>query len=247
MNQPEERMENKSGHKKKAVAVIMITIAMVLVVPVLAWFYFQKSLQTVTKINEPLPLEIGAGDARDIAELELSNIDVTEGTYKDVVFCVYSSQILSYDIQLAHTTNIGFTYTIYPAKKTDDGGTSKVTYLGNDYYFDEEVPVEGSYLNKKDGSSKLASSDGTYHILTYKTGESSYSNVQASAEPLYWKNIENLTLPDAPSSIEGENIYIDYYVLRISWDSTVQNNKETDMIYLMAEAAGAAGTNTETE
>ena len=28
--------------------------------------------------------------------------------------------------------------------------------------------------------------------------------------------------------------YVNYYILHITWDETVQNNKETDMIYIMA-------------
>lgn len=232
----QKRNKNQFGNKKKALMLVVAAVATILVVPVLAWFYFQRSLQTITMIDEPLPLEIGAGDARDITELELSNIDVTEKKYHDVVFCVYSSQLLSYNIQLAHTTNIGFSYTIYPAQKTSDSGLDPVKYMDENYYIDVNQHVDGKYLNlEKNNTSDraVAVNSGVYHNNTY----GSYNSIQTYAEPLYWKNNGILSLPQ---NRDERGYYINYYVLRISWDNTVRNNKETDMVYLMAEATGAA-------
>ena len=139
---------------------------------------------------------------------------------KDVVFCVYSAeQGKRYYLQLAHTTNIGFTYSI--SKALPDAG-GDITYLGKQYKKDESLP--GGYLNL-DVDQKHATN--TYHATTY--GE--YGKVQQAAEPLYWKSNVQETLPEKNTS--GE-FYVNYYILHISWDETVQNNKETDIIYLMA-------------
>ena len=73
-----------------------------------------------------------------------------------------------------------------------------------------------------------------FHGTTYDA----YNNVQISAEPLYWKTTEKQTLnkiTSAITTIDKDTYYVDYYILRISWDDTVQNNKETDMIYIMAK------------
>lgn len=242
-NTEQSRCRKHFRQKKHGAAALAISAVALFVIPVLAWFYFQKSLQTVTKINEPNPLVIGAGDARDITQLELSNIDVSEGTYRDVVFCVYSSkEDIQYHLQLAHTTNIGFAYTIYPADKAGNADVSgqqnqaSVDYLGKTYYFNPQAPVAGKYLNQAEGSSAYAEQTGQYHDKTYPIsggGEGSYSYVQKNAEPLYWKTDTPLSL----LSQDDTGHFINYYVLRISWENTVQNNKETDMIYLMAEAA----------
>ena len=56
--------------------------------------------------------------------------------------------------------------------------------------------------------------------------------MQQAAEPLYWKSNAQETLPEKKE--KSEEFYVNYYILHISWDETVQNNKETDMIYLMA-------------
>ena len=220
--QQDERKQDRrklSRRKKKAVLAIAAAALALLVLPVMAWLYMQRSMETITKINMPA-LFIGAGDARPIQELELSNIDVSaEQKYKDIVFCVYSTKPgLDYDIQLAHTTNIGFTYTIYKASLSSSNGD--VSYLNGQYKKGNELI--GKYLNKDNNGY----ADSTYHKTTYNA----YSKVQAAAEPLYWRTTNKERLP---GSVYNGN-YINYYILHISWDKDVQDNKETDMVYLMA-------------
>ena len=214
-----------SRRKKRAIAAVVVAALALVVLPVFAWLYMQRSMETLTKVNMPYALLIGAGDAKPIQQLQLSNIDVSASKSKDVVFCVYSERpSKSYDLQLAHTTNIGFTYEIYTATLADSNASSEnvVSYLGKQYK--KGNLLVGSYLNK-DGNSDNATN--TYHGITY--GE--YSSVQKSAEPLYWKTTNQETLPEKK---DDTTYYVNYYILHIFWDENVQNNKETDMIYLMA-------------
>lgn len=236
MDQQTEKLqdsEKKASHKswsarkKRAILAVIAAALALLVIPVFAWLYMQRSMETITKVNMPYALLIGAGDAKPIQQLELSNIDVS-GTqkYKDVVFCVYSEKpSKSYYLQLAHTTNIGFKYEIYKASRpaADASAGDVVSYLGKQYK--KENPLDGSYLNKKDESSGNATNK--YHEITY----GKYDKVQKSAEPLYWKTTSQETLPEKQ---DDTTYYVNYYILRILWDENVQNNKETDMIYLMA-------------
>lgn len=80
----------------------------------------------------PNALLIGAGDAKPIQQLELSNIDVSGAQkYKDVVFCVYSTKPgLAYHLQLAHTTNIGFSYEIDKASIETDAVNGSIFIWG---------------------------------------------------------------------------------------------------------------------
>ena len=177
-------------------------------------------METMTQINMPYALRIGAGDVKPVQQLELSNIDVSgEQKSKDVVFCVYSEESKVYHLELAHTTNIGFQYTIYKASISDSG---KINYLGRQYQQGELLT--GNYLNKYTDN-KYATK--AYHGMTYGT----YNKVQASAEPLYWITGSQESLP---TDKDATGYYVNYYILHISWDETVQNNKETDMVYLMA-------------
>ena len=225
-----KKADKKKWSTKKTWAVTAIAMALLalLIVPVFGWMYMERSMETMTKINIPYALKLGAGNTRPIQELELSNIDVSgEQKYKDIVFCVYSSQEnREYDLQLAHTSNIGFTYNIYHAAKDENGS---VNYLKENY--SQGAELIGSYLNKRDGS-KYATE--RFHEATY----GSYSKVQISAEPLYWKTTDKQILNEKNSAItkiDEDKYYVDYYILRISWDDTVQNNKETDIIYIMAK------------
>ena len=227
-----KKADKKKWSTKKTWAVTAIVMALLalLIVPVFGWMYMERSMETMTKINIPYALKLGAGNTRPIQELELSNIDVSgEQKYKDIVFCVYSSQeSREYDLQLAHTSNIGFTYNIYHASKDENGS---VNYLKENY--SQGAELKGRYLNKQDGS-KYATNE--FHRTTY--GSYNNDNVQISAEPLYWKTTEKQILNEknrASTTIDKDTYYVDYYILRISWDDTVQNNKETDMIYIMAK------------
>lgn len=224
----EKKVSHKSwsARKKRAILAVIATAFALLVIPVFAWLYMQRSMETITKVNMPYALLIGAGDAKTIQQLELSNIDVSGAQkYKDVVFCVYSEKPEEkYYLQLAHTTNIGFKYEIYKASRpaTYASAGDVVSYLGKQYIKGEQLA--GSYLNKDENSDNATN---TYHNITY--GE--YKNVQKSAEPLYWKTTSQETLPKEK---DDTTYYVNYYILHISWDENVQNNKETDMIYLMA-------------
>ena len=213
-----------SGRKKRAIAAVAVAALALVVLPVFAWLYMQRSIETITKVNMPYALLIGAGDAKPIQQLELSNIDVSASKSKDVVFCVYSEKSSkSYDLQLAHTTNIGFTYEIYTATRADsNASTDVVECLGKQYA--KGVKLSGSYLNIYENNRYATNA---YHGETY--GE--YEKVQKSAEPLYWKTSIQVTLPDRE---DYTGYYVNYYILHITWGDDVQNNKETDMIYLMA-------------
>ena len=221
----ENRTRKKPDRKKRVILAVAAAVLALLVIPVVAWLYIQRSMETMTKINEPHILSIKAGDMQDIEQLELGTIDVSgEQKYKDVVFCVYSERpSKSYDLQLAHTTNIGFTYEIYTATRADtNASTDVVECLGKQYA--KGVKLSGSYLNIYENNRYATNA---YHGETY--GE--YEKVQKSAEPLYWKTSIQVTLPDRE---DYTGYYVNYYILHITWGDDVQNNKETDMIYLMA-------------
>lgn len=215
--------ERLSKRKKWAFFAVVAAALALLVVPVLAWLYMQRSMETITKVDMPYSLFIGAGDAKPIQQLELSDIDVSGGAgAKDVVFCVYGTkQEKKYYLQMAHTTNIGFKYTIYKASMDSTG---YISYLGK-HYTKGEV-LDGKYLNEGENGHAT----DKYHATTYSSGLTTYKNVQNAAEPLYWITNNKETLPNDPDDTE---YYVNYYILQISWDENVQNNKETDMIYLM--------------
>lgn len=199
-------------------------------VTVYAWFTNQRRLDTITKINAPTALSIGAGAKEDSAYIDMGGIDVeAEGEKKkDFVFCVFSDTTAGdYKIQLAHTTNIGFKYAIY---KASEGSGTVVDYdviytdqSGGEHFYKKgsRLGDDSNYLNISGIDPSIA--DNTLHQKTY----GDYDYVQMNAEPLYWQS-DNIT----PSQVGSG--FVDYYILEVSWTADVKNDKETDMVYITA-------------
>ena len=162
-----------------------------------------------------------------MANLEMADIDVENGSYKDFVFGIGGADVQQYQIQLAHTTNIPFEYEIYRAKSVSETEKSEaVVYVSDEenktfYYKIDGNKISGHYLNQQ-GSEILANS--TLHEKSYD----SYGNVQKNSEALYWQS-DGLSVNDA------ENPFCDYFIIRVKWNDKVQNNKETDMVYLTVQ------------
>lgn len=220
----------KMEKKKKRQLVIAVSLSVVLLValPVYAWFTHKRSVALTTKINAPTQLYITAGNKESVANLEMADIDVENGSYKDFVFGIGGTDVQNYQIQLAHTTNIPFEYEIYRAKSVQeaDKDDDTVVYVSNEvnktfYYNIDGDKISGNYLNQN-GSEILANS--TLHEKSYD----SYGNVQKNAEALYWQSID-LSVTDT------EDPFCDYFIIRVKWNDKVQNNKETDMVYLTVQ------------
>jgi hypothetical protein len=228
-------------------AAALLTVALAAVLGTQAWLYHQRTLQTMTAINAPVSLAISSGDPNASESIELGDIDVSENGSQDYVFCVHGPSLENYVLQLAHTTNIPFTYTISYAELLDAEPadlTGVVAYTANDdtqttYYYRKaessaavtasaattEVPGRWLNLAASDATTRLA--NDSYHALTYGV----YSNVQKNAEPLYWQS-SAITPRTTPRTTSDEK-FCDYYILTISW-SELQNDRETDIVYLMA-------------
>lgn len=194
-----------------------------------AWFQSQEKLQTITKVEAPSTLAIKGGNASDITAIDLSGIDLSSTEkIKYFIFCVEGSVKNPYLIELAHTTNIPFIYSINKASQNENGTFIYVdhsTGIKTNYQADEDLGC--SYINK--GTNGLA--NNSKHNATYGT----YSTVQQNAEPLYF-----LSPSITPTLIGESNKFCDYYILKVSWEGVtppITNEKETDLVYLLARNA----------
>lgn len=240
MSERIKKDNKKSNNKPWIIAAVSLVVLLTATAAVYAWFTNQRKIDTITKVNAPTSLKIGAGAKEDSANIDMGGIDVTSETVKkkDFVFCVYSdSTVGNYKIQLAHTTNIGFKYTIYKAAESstkpsegdfvlyEDHTTEK-----NSHYYTKGAEISGAYLNQKEAD-KIA--NDTLHDKSYGT----YSSVQKNAEPLYWQSTESIH----PTTATGEKGFVDYYILEVSWEGvTIPNDKETDMFYITAGIVSGA-------
>ncbi len=206
-----------------------------------AWFSTARHVKSLTYVGKPSELIISEGNRTDTTVINVGEIDITANTGShDFVFSVHGnveSDDLKYDIQLVHTTNLPFQYEIF---KASEDLTGSISYYNEDTkettHFTKQGKLDGKYLNTNKGQSGYTDNNA------YISG----SKVHIDAYPSYWLNttsIEPTTLTQ-PTTQEVDVEFRDYYVLTVSWNK-VENNagekytqnidKETDMIYLLAE------------
>lgn len=259
--------------KNEVVITLIITVALMIALPVYAWFASNKNLETITKIKEPGEIIIRAGkrngqtEADSIVNFEMKDIDIESiagGKPQRFVFSVMPGDYnLGYRIQLAHTTNIPFVYTLYKAEAPDTTGMTEeqlaeLEQLGeltvyspvndkNDktYYQTVGPAITMTARNEDDASAvgrKIAKQNDTGD--SFKCYSQTYTASDAPevyAVPVYLQSAKQTHSGDSADSY-------DYYILQLSWDTTAErgddyafkdwnvgkNNKETDIIYITA-------------
>ncbi len=275
------------AQKIQLIAALIMTALLIISMPTFAWFSYQNEMAVSTKIDSPATLEIKSGghpgEEQAIINFELSDIDTEDSTYnhytkdgvtyyyKDFVFCVKGKSLSSYDLQLAHTTNIAFKYEIYSAIaddngdilympkdnnaansqryrlariKTDANGDAVLDNNDEAIYEDYNEPLDGAYANAEIIGNRVVVND-SLKGRSYNVGTGG-DDVQQYANPAYW--IKRGIVVHSIQKQDGG--FTHSYVLRISWIMSssiddeareedldiVQNNKETDMIYITAKA-----------
>ena len=251
-----------TGKKVQAIIASVFTLALLIILPVYAWFALGGKLEAFTKIKEPDNLDIRAGHYDNVQYFNLNDIDIEKiagengvQTPHMVVFSVSAGDYkIPYQLQLAHTTNIPFKYRIYRAKEWDSAhkpANPDVTYISEPlknqgateedytfYYTKVGDAIDLAAINADNSSlgtygRTLALGGGTYYDKTYDDGD----EPEVYAVPIYEQSGEIRYDPTSDH---------DYFILEISWDNTVatsgnfsewnvhENKKETDMIYLTA-------------
>ncbi len=254
-----EQKKNKLNKTQKIEAAIaaFLTIVALATAGVLAWFSISSSMETMTKVKEPDNLDIRAGNFNQILNFELSGINIEEmdeenrAEYR--VFSVNAGDYkIAYKIQLAHTTNIPFKYSLYHATRRDDvteqdSENSYVEYHPiadpeDITYYEIGDLIELEKLNPDEGNVDnygrvLGKSSGTIYSKTY---DDPIDDPEIYAIPIY----KQTKYPIDPTSKESEDKH-DYFILKIEWDkeaankglvkwNKAENNKETDVIYITA-------------
>ncbi len=223
--------------KRTIMGMVLGLLILLGIVGSFAWFSTARHIKSLTYVGKPSELIISEGNRTDTTAINVGQIDVTEKAgQQDFVFSVHGnvkSDSFRYDIQLVHTTNLPFRYEIHQASQDSTGSI---------IYYNEDTKEK---INFKKAHNKL---DGEY--LNETRGDSQYEdtiaysgtnpNVHTDAYPKYWLNKTSIQPKDTAVGYE----FRDYYVLTISWDKVENSSeedyktnidKETDMIYLLAE------------
>lgn len=114
MEQNEEKKRGIPHSKQQQLALALAgTALLALIVSTLAWLNFNRTLQTITRMQMPiLWLREGDGETNATA-IDLGNLDFSKPGEKEIPFAVYATAKTKYILQLAHTTNLPLTYSLY--------------------------------------------------------------------------------------------------------------------------------------
>ena len=251
--------------KVQFVLASVLTLTAMVAAPVLAWFANQREVATMAKINSPAKLTIKSGHSEDIIQFKMTGIDVgNEGKAGEAyfVFGVEGEDISYYNLQIAHTTNLPFYYTLYKSYEDDANGTVKYTdalsedhmYVLAEEFVDDSSKAErgiyGGYINDSGNTDRLIA-DSNYTEKSYDSADyetyNDNTHIQYYAEPIYWqtKAAVNSTWVDtngkqynAYGANDPDNRFLNYYVLKVNWRAGAfpnGNDKETDLIYITAQ------------
>ncbi|WP_026834884.1 hypothetical protein [Eubacterium xylanophilum] len=261
-------------------AASLVTLGILVMIPILAWFANQRKLAELEAIKSPDLLYITSANVEAVKNIDMSGIDVeatksvngveTPITNKLFPFCVAGEYVSKFTLQLAHTTNNPFKYEVYEGKvftSEDDAiqyaankNTEYVTYTvtcnldgivipgltrtsvtkGEKLYIvkgsslqsgsaDNTGGYQGAYLNKS-GDGRTASDK--YHEESYGNEGGTYDILKNYEEALYWQcrdiqSVDNL--------LDHDEAFFRTFIIDVSWDGvTISNNKETDIVYIMA-------------
>lgn len=256
-----------SLHKSKKIQLIiavLLTVAILIAAPTLAWFAHQRQIATMAKINSPAKLTIKSGHDEDIIQFKMNGINVGSDNSAGsdyFVFCVEGEDIATYNLQIAHTTNIPFTYTLYKAHENASGtidyeaadGTAYHYILAEQFYDDSSYAIRGVYGGYINDSGLLdrTIADNYYTEKSYDAADynvlGSGTHVQRYAEPIYWQTKESIHSDwvdkngvqyNEYGTNDPDNRFLNYYILQVSWAAgsfPEGNDKETDLIYITAQ------------
>lgn len=114
MDQNEEKKRGIPLSKQQQLALALAgTALLALIASTLAWLNFNRTLQTITRMQMPILWLKESDGVTNATEIDLGNLDFSKAGSKDIPFAVYATANTKYILQLAHTTNLPLTYSLY--------------------------------------------------------------------------------------------------------------------------------------
>lgn len=265
----------KSLSKAKRIQLILsviFTLFLCTAIPVWSWFRLQRQMARYQRIHSPDTLYITAADCEATINIKLDGIDPNaywdrenniQASYKDYVFAVAGEYVTQYTLQMAHTTNNGYTFEIYPAVRvTADETVNDGSKLeGRDYViYDPITDPETKYPEGLPNALKSGNNDTLYYKVGSSKLNGKYLDPQAETTPgaadhsgKYYNetfknsggvygNVQANAVPlywqktGIQVKENGKQPFYHEYILRVRWTDPKRSDtyKDTDIIYLTA-------------
>ena len=257
--------QKNSAYTKRKIQLIVasvLTVCLVVLIPVFAWFNGQQKAAEMFKVKYPNSLFINAAHREDRKFFNLDEIDVTEDVNgvpvlsKLYVFTVSGESTNEYTLLLAHTNNNGFTYKIYEATELPNGTGADVSAslhpkasdqenVGpdenkpeNTLVFDDVASGDVHYSkgNEVNGRYFNLVNDSDPTVAKRDASEVFYQNTYGSNTNVHFDSVPSYWQATIDSNIDpNTKKFCNYFILEVSWEVGHLNNKETDLIYLSVE------------
>lgn len=233
---------NIEKRKKMWVLLSVLVTLLSIVGLTYAWMAQRASMTTLLKIQPPDTITIipTATDGSELTALDLDydedkgdRIDDNGAIHILRPVCIKSTEPI-HRLEIVHTTNLAnLSFKIYPAKKIGDGSIQK-----------QEPELSGGYKNRdeKEITKTLAKEEilENYQYVNDVADRNAYPlywiAVECAIEEYFeqgWQKVTSYIEPGIdPKTNKPINYYCTYYILEISWK---EENKETDLFYIMAQ------------
>ena len=183
MDQNEEKKRGIPLSKKQQLALALAgTALLALIASTLAWLNFNRTLQTITRMQMPILWLREGGGETNATEIDLGNLDFSKPGYKDIPFAVYATANTKYILQLAYTKNLPLTYSLHSGKDENNlklVGFSQKT-VGNDYSYGNYGNVrQQAYpaYQQTDNAIEIGRNEVHYYVLRVE-----WTNTNVSAK-----------------------------------------------------------------
>ena len=247
-----EKFKGLTVSKKiQIIAAMIFTIALIVTMPVYAWFTNQKKAAEMFKVEYPNALYINAAHREDQVNFALDGINVNEyqlnadGTIKTVndtpvkiteeryVFSVSGSNTNQFILQMAHTNNNLFTYKIYAATEqtTEPESGTYVEYKATGEHTENTMVFTGDTVSKDDVLYYVKGDEVSGGYLNMGSGASVANS--GTSDTHYYKtygdntNVESHAVPSYwQATINADQSankqFCKYFILEVTWNNTVQ-------------------------
>ena len=191
------------------VIAIILTTALLVTIPVFAWFTNQRNMAKLAKIKAPDDLYINAAHREDKIHLDMRTVNVSKKykttetdenneevevekpvTSQNFVFSVSGNYVRSFTLQMEHTTNNPFTYKIYEGiiykvVKDNEGNVVSITNIKTGKSITDSTEHPDYDTLNSDGSPKyveyIATNDWDALEVTKVTFPNDFEPVSVSA------------------------------------------------------------------
>ena len=203
MDQNEEKKRGIPLSKKQQLALALAgTALLALIASTLAWLNFNRTLQTITRMQMPiLWLREGNGET-NATEIDLGNLDFSKPGYKDIPFAVYATANTKYILQLAYTQNLPLTYSLHSGKDenlTQLAFSSKPVETAYSYGQYSEVQ-EKAYPAYQQTNNAIEIRRNEVHYFVLKVQWSDVQNVSAKETDMVYLTVATALEEIAPTT-----------------------------------------------